>query len=112
MQCSEHGNQKELGRQPRPTAGREDRTRPMLQHQISALPHTDKMRARPHGAAAAAAAVAKVVPAAAGLALVEAAIGYEWLLSGLNKVLSSGFGSGLAHQLQTSLQGNPNRWVG
>ena len=82
----------------------------MLQHQISALPHTDKMRARPHGAAAAAAAVAKVVPAAAGLALVEAAIGYEWLLSGLNKVLSSGFGSGLAHQLQTSLQGNPNGW--
>jgi thiosulfate dehydrogenase [quinone] large subunit len=41
---------------------------------------------------------------------VEAAIGYEWLLSGLNKVLSADFSSGLAHQLQTNLQGNPNRW--
>lgn len=49
-------------------------------------------------------------PAAWGLALVEAAIGYEWLLSGLNKLLSPTFGSGLAHQLQASLQDNPNRW--
>jgi thiosulfate dehydrogenase [quinone] large subunit len=53
---------------------------------------------------------AAVVPAAVGLALVEAAIGYEWLVSGLNKLLSPDFGSGLAHQLQTSLQGNPNQW--
>jgi thiosulfate dehydrogenase [quinone] large subunit len=54
--------------------------------------------------------VAKVAPAAVGLAVVEAAIGYEWLLSGLNKVLSSDFSSGLAKQLQSSLQGNPNGW--
>ncbi|HXT34969.1 MAG TPA: hypothetical protein VN837_05275 [Chloroflexota bacterium] len=48
--------------------------------------------------------------AAWGVAVVEAAIGYEWLVSGLNKVLSPDFSSGLAHQLQTSLQGNPNGW--
>jgi hypothetical protein len=31
------------------------------------------------------------VPAAWGLAIVEAALGYEWLLSGLNKVLNPAF---------------------
>jgi thiosulfate dehydrogenase [quinone] large subunit len=55
-------------------------------------------------------ALARVTPAVWGLALVEAAIGYEWLLSGLNKVLSTNFSSSLAHELQTSLQGNPNTW--
>jgi thiosulfate dehydrogenase [quinone] large subunit len=44
------------------------------------------------------------------VAVVEAAIGFEWLVSGLNKVLSPDFSSGLAHQLQMSLQGNPNGW--
>ena len=48
--------------------------------------------------------------AAWGLALAEAAIGYEWLLSGLNKVLSGDFSSGLVRNLQDSLQGNPNTW--
>jgi thiosulfate dehydrogenase [quinone] large subunit len=56
------------------------------------------------------AAAAMVVPAAAGMAVVEAALGYEWLVSGLNKLLSPGFGSGLAKHLQSNLQGNPNRW--
>jgi thiosulfate dehydrogenase [quinone] large subunit len=56
------------------------------------------------------AALARVTPAAWGLALTEAAIGYEWLLSGLNKVLSPDFSSGLAHELQSNLQGNPNSW--
>ncbi|HWE61796.1 MAG TPA: hypothetical protein VHB98_08800 [Chloroflexota bacterium] len=56
------------------------------------------------------AALAQATAGAWGLALVEAAIGYEWLLSGMNKVLSADFSSGLAHQLQTSLQGNPNIW--
>src|SRR5690242_3242572 len=55
-------------------------------------------------------AAAKVSPAAVGLAVVEATIGYEWLLSGLNKVLSPDFGSGLAKEVQTSLQGNVNGW--
>jgi len=48
--------------------------------------------------------------AAWGVAAVEAAIGYEWLVSGLNKVLSPDFSSGLAHQLQVKMQGNPNGW--
>ena len=63
-------------------------------------------------ASATAIPAAKVVitPAACGLAVVEAAIGYEWLLSGLNKILSSTFSTGLAHELQSSLQGNPNGW--
>jgi thiosulfate dehydrogenase [quinone] large subunit len=55
-------------------------------------------------------AATKVIPAAVGVAVVEAAIGYEWLVSGLNKMLSPGFGSGLAKHLQSNLQGNPNRW--
>ncbi|HVA92973.1 MAG TPA: hypothetical protein VNL71_24400 [Chloroflexota bacterium] len=56
------------------------------------------------------AVAARVTPAVAGLAVVEAAIGYEWLLSGLNKVLSANFRSGLGPHLQSSLQGNPNGW--
>lgn len=53
---------------------------------------------------------AQALPAAWGLALAEVAIGYEWLLSGLNKVLSADFSSGLAQNLQSSLKGNPNSW--
>src|SRR5579864_597714 len=53
---------------------------------------------------------APVSPATWGVAVVEASIGFEWLLSGLNKVLSSDFSSGLAKELQASLQGNPNSW--
>jgi thiosulfate dehydrogenase [quinone] large subunit len=44
------------------------------------------------------------------LALVEIVLGYEWLLSGLNKLLSPHFRSGLAQNLQQSTQGNPNGW--
>jgi thiosulfate dehydrogenase [quinone] large subunit len=53
---------------------------------------------------------APATAAAWGVAVVEASIGYEWLLSGLNKVLSPTFVSGLAATLRDSLQGNPNRW--
>jgi thiosulfate dehydrogenase [quinone] large subunit len=56
------------------------------------------------------ATLARVTPAAWGLALTEAAIGYEWLLSGLNKLLSPDFSTGLAHELQSDLDGNPNSW--
>jgi hypothetical protein len=56
------------------------------------------------------AGAAPISPAAWGMAAVEASIGFEWLLSGLNKVFSSGFSSGLAKELQTNLQGNPNSW--
>jgi uncharacterized membrane protein YphA (DoxX/SURF4 family) len=74
----------------------------MLQQQINARPRL--------GAPNVSASVARVAPAAAGLALVEAVIGYEWLVSGLNKVFNATFVSGLAHQLQMNMQGNPNGW--
>lgn len=49
-------------------------------------------------------------PAALGLALVEAVIGYEWLLSALNKILSPSFSSGLVRQMAMAMHGNPNTW--
>jgi thiosulfate dehydrogenase (quinone) large subunit len=49
-------------------------------------------------------------PAAWGLAMVEAVIGYEWLLSGLDKVLSARYLPGLADALRTSMQENRNSW--
>ena len=83
----------------------------MMQSRIGARQYGTNMAARTHVTLAAARpAAAEVTPAAAGMAVVEAALGYEWLLSGLNKVLSPTFGTGLAHQLQSGLQGNPNTW--
>lgn len=49
-------------------------------------------------------------PAAWGLALVEAVIGYEWLISGLDKVFSPKYLPGLGEVLSTSIQNNPNSW--
>jgi thiosulfate dehydrogenase [quinone] large subunit len=54
--------------------------------------------------------VVRVQTSAVGLALVEALIGYEWLLSALNKMLSPAFRSGLAGQLKMAMAGNPNGW--
>jgi thiosulfate dehydrogenase [quinone] large subunit len=54
--------------------------------------------------------VVRVQTAAVGLALVEALIGYEWLLSALNKMLSPTFRAGLAGQLKMAMAGNPNTW--
>lgn len=48
--------------------------------------------------------------AAWGLAMIEIVISYEWLLSGLDKVLSAKYVLGLADVLRTSIQDNPNRW--
>lgn len=45
-----------------------------------------------------------------GIALVEAAIGYEWLLSGLNKFLNGHFTAGLASTLRDAMKNNPNGW--
>jgi uncharacterized membrane protein YphA (DoxX/SURF4 family) len=45
-----------------------------------------------------------------GVALIELAIGYEWIISALNKMTSSGFSGGLSSELKKSLSGNPNRW--
>jgi hypothetical protein len=54
--------------------------------------------------------MARLAAAAVGLALVEALIGYEWLLSAFNKIHSAAFRSGLAQQLAQTMQGNPNTW--
>src|SRR5581483_8475455 len=45
-----------------------------------------------------------------GLALVEAVLGYLWLVSALNKLLNAQFRPGLAHVLQGQFKGNPNQW--
>jgi uncharacterized membrane protein YphA (DoxX/SURF4 family) len=45
-----------------------------------------------------------------GIVLVEAAIGYEWLLSGLNKILNGHFTAGLASTLRDAMKNNPNSW--
>ncbi len=45
-----------------------------------------------------------------GVALVEALIGYTWLLSALNKMLNPSFRTGLAAQLTMAMRGNPNTW--
>jgi len=64
---------------------------------------------RLHGGAAPL-AVVRPQAAAVGLAIVEALIGYEWLLSAGNKMLSSSFSSGLAQQVKMAMSGNPNSW--
>jgi thiosulfate dehydrogenase [quinone] large subunit len=45
-----------------------------------------------------------------GLALIETALAYEWLVSALNKLLDPRFAAGLAPQLRQSLHDNPNHW--
>ena len=45
-----------------------------------------------------------------GLALVEAVLGYLWLVSALNKLLNAQFRPGLARVLAGQLKGNPNGW--
>jgi len=45
-----------------------------------------------------------------GLATVLLLMAYEWLLSGLDKILSGGFAGGLAPNLRAALKDNPNRW--
>ncbi|MFL5758599.1 MAG: hypothetical protein ACJ789_02610 [Thermomicrobiales bacterium] len=49
-------------------------------------------------------------PARWGMAIVLLLLGYEWLLSGLNKVLSSDFLTGLGAELQATVADNPNNW--
>ena len=45
-----------------------------------------------------------------GMALVFVLMGYEWLVSGIDKIFSSDFRSGLASELEGSLSGNPHGW--
>lgn len=44
------------------------------------------------------------------LAAIQAIVGYEWLVSGGNKLLSGGFPAGLANTLAENLKDNPNGW--
>jgi hypothetical protein len=48
--------------------------------------------------------------AAWGLASVLVLSGYEWLLSGLDKLFSADFRGGLADELGDAMDGNPNQW--
>jgi len=72
---------------------------------ITLTPHRARTRINTVGKAA-----ARPTAAGLGLAAVEAFIGYDWLLSALNKILSPTFRSGLAAQLTMSMSGNPNTW--
>jgi thiosulfate dehydrogenase [quinone] large subunit len=47
--------------------------------------------------------------AAWGLAAIYLLLAYEWLISGINKIVSSEFRSGLAGELQEAVDGNPDR---
>jgi len=44
------------------------------------------------------------------LAAIQAIIGWEWLMSGGNKVLAGTFPQGLAGALNQGIKGNPNGW--
>jgi hypothetical protein len=44
------------------------------------------------------------------LAAIQAIIGWEWITSGLNKVLSGSFPQNLKDTLSSGFQGNPNGW--
>lgn len=44
------------------------------------------------------------------LAAVQGIVGYEWLVSGANKVLNGGFPHGLADALSDGMKNNPNAW--
>lgn len=43
-------------------------------------------------------------------AALEGIVGWEWLVSGANKIYSGGFPSGLAAALNSGLKDNPNGW--
>lgn len=51
-----------------------------------------------------------ISPSRWGLALIEAVLGYLWLVSALNKLLNPQFRPGLARVLQGQFKGNPNQW--
>ena len=44
------------------------------------------------------------------LAAVQAIIGWEWIVSGINKILSGSFPESLAGILKDGMAGNPNAW--
>src|SRR5262245_13606210 len=48
--------------------------------------------------------------AAWGLASVLVLTGYEWLISGLDKLFSAEYRGGLAGELSDAIDGNPNHW--
>lgn len=54
--------------------------------------------------------ISGIRPGRWGLALVEAVLGYLWLVSALNKLLNAHFRPGLAQALQGMFKDNPNHW--
>lgn len=48
--------------------------------------------------------------ASLGLAAVYLLFAYEWLISGVNKLMNAGFQSGLAERLKEMSADNPNHW--
>lgn len=54
--------------------------------------------------------ISGIQPGRWGLALIEAVLGYLWLVSSLNKLLNARFRPGLVHVLQGQLKNNPNSW--
>ncbi|HEX6510542.1 MAG TPA: hypothetical protein VF221_23180 [Chloroflexota bacterium] len=53
---------------------------------------------------------ARPVGLAAGLCLVQLVLAYEWLMSGINKLLNPNFTAQLASNLQQNMTGNPYIW--
>lgn len=63
-----------------------------------------------HSPRSANAAVPAQHAATLGLAGIYVLLAYEWLVSGLNKLLSADYQSGLAKQIQDATSSNPNHW--
>jgi thiosulfate dehydrogenase (quinone) large subunit len=57
-----------------------------------------------------AATVAEHIPLPRWLCAIQAIVAYQWLLSGLNKLLNSGFSAHLPLVLQQGVQNNPYSW--
>lgn len=71
-------------------------------------PVSDEKMVRPHPRLRP--RISGIQPGRWGLALIEAVLGYLWLVSALNKLLNARFRPGLAHVLQGQLTNNPNSW--
>lgn len=56
------------------------------------------------------AAMREASPAQWGMAVVLLLMAYEWLISGLDKLLNRDYVHGLAGELHASFHDNPNRW--
>lgn len=77
------------------------------------LVHPSALQARPAGRSEAGAQPTTIPArqtATVGLATIYLLVAYEWLVSGLDKLLNAGFPTGLGKELEDSLADNSNRW--